>query len=110
MTNNSDLVEQMAALQEQIPEVMAHFGALREAVGRNGVLSARTKRLMMLAVSVAQRCEPCIRTHVKGAVELAASRAEILETLGVAILTAGGPAAAYSATVVLQLLDELKVK
>lgn len=110
MTSNHDVEERMAALRAQIPAVMAHFGALREEVSKDGVLSAKTKRLMMVAVSVAQRCEPCIRTHVKGAVELGASRAELLETLGVPILMAGGPAAAYSATGVLQMLDELQVK
>lgn len=110
MTSNYDLEERMAALREQIPGVMTHFGALRGEVSKDGVLSAKTKRLMMVAVSVAQRCEPCMRTHLKGAVELGATRAEILETIGVPILMAGGPAAAYSATVVLEMLDELQVK
>ena len=63
----------------------------------------------MVAVAVAQRCEPCIRTHVKAAVEMRSSRAEILEATGISILMAGGPAIAYISTVVLEVLDEMSV-
>jgi AhpD family alkylhydroperoxidase len=80
MAGKYDLEKSMAELKEQIPEVMGPFGSLREQVSKDGLLSAKTKRLMMVAVSVAQRCEFCIRVHVKGAVELGASKAEILET------------------------------
>jgi len=57
----------MELLKEQQPDVANAFGVLRDEATKDGVLSARTKRLMMVAVSVAQRCEPCIRTHVKAA-------------------------------------------
>lgn len=106
MTKAYTLEEGMAALQQQIPDVMTPFGSLVEAVTKDGVLSAKTKRLMMVSVAVALRCEHCIRVHVKAAVELQASRAEILEAVGVSILLAGGPAAAYGATLVQELLDE----
>ncbi|MCJ7498671.1 carboxymuconolactone decarboxylase family protein [bacterium] len=56
--------DEMELLKEQLPTVANAFGALRDEATKDGVLSARTKRLMMVAVSVAQRCEPCIRTHV----------------------------------------------
>ncbi len=109
MTKEYSLEEGMAALHEQIPGIMTPFGNLVEAVTREGVLSAKTKRLMMVSVAVALRCEHCIRVHLKAAVELHASRAEILEAVGVSILLAGGPAAAYGATLVQELLDELGV-
>ena len=110
MSKQYDLEERLDAFKQQAPEVMSSFGALREQVSKDGLLSAKTKRLMMVAVAVAQRCEPCIRVHVKGAVELGASKAEILETLGVPILMAGGPSAAYSATVVMEVLEESGVR
>ena len=93
-------------LKKQLPDVVNAFGVLRDEVTKDNVLSAKTKRLMMIAVSVAQRCELCIRAHVTAAVEMGASRAEILEATGIAILMAGGPAMAYTSTVVLEVLDE----
>ncbi|MEJ2658210.1 MAG: carboxymuconolactone decarboxylase family protein [Desulfobacterales bacterium] len=85
------------------------FEVLRDEATKDGALSAKTKRLMMVAVSLAQRCEPCIRTHVKAAVEMGVSRKEILEATGISMLMSGGPAMAYTSTVVLKILDEMAV-
>jgi len=85
------------------------FGLLRDEATKDGVLSARTKRLILVAVSVELRCEPCIRTHVKAAVEMGVSRKEILEATEISILMAGGPAIAYTSTIVLKVLDEMAV-
>jgi len=109
MENKYALEDGMALLKEQLPDVANAFGILRDEATKDSVLSARTKRLMMVAVSVAQRCEPCIRTHVKAAVEMGVSRKEILEATGISILMAGGPAMAYTSTVVLKILDEMAV-
>jgi AhpD family alkylhydroperoxidase len=99
----------MELLKEQLPNVANAFGVLRDEATKEGVLSARTKRLILVAVSVALRCEPCIRTHVKAAVEMGVSRKEILEATGISILMAGGPAIAYTSTIVLKVLDEMAV-
>lgn len=106
MTAKYSLEEGMARMKEQMPDVMGPFGNLMNQVTQDGLLSAKSKRLMMVAVAVTQRCHQCIRAHVRAAVELGASRAEILEATGVAILMAGGPAVAHVATVVLEVLDE----
>jgi AhpD family alkylhydroperoxidase len=94
----------MDKLGEELPEVMRAFSALHEEALKEGALSVKTKRLIMLGASVAVRCEPCIRVHVNGALEEGASREEILEAASVGILMGGGPSAAYTA---LYLLDEL---
>jgi len=109
MASKYSLEEGMAVMKEQIPDIMNSFGALLETVTVDGLLTAKAKRLTMVSVAVAQRCEPCIRAHVKAAVELGASRGEILETTGVAILMAGGPAVANVSTVVLEALDQAGV-
>ncbi len=106
MTAKYSLEQGMMSMKEQMPQVMGPFGELMNQVTQDGLLTAKTKRLMMVAVAVTQRCAPCIRAHVKAALELGASRAEILEATGVAVLMAGGPAAAHVATVVLEVLDE----
>jgi AhpD family alkylhydroperoxidase len=94
----------MEALEAELPNVMKAFRELRDAVAGDGALPARTKKLIMIGIAVAIRCEPCIRMHVAGAKEMGISREEILEAAGVAVLLGGGPAAAYSG---LFLLDEL---
>jgi AhpD family alkylhydroperoxidase len=109
MGNKYTLEEGMELLKEQLPNVANAFGLLRDEATKDGVLSARTKRLILVAVSVALRCEPCIRTHVKAAVEMGVSRKEILEATGISILMAGGPAIAYTSTIVLKVLDEMAV-
>ncbi len=106
MSGKYSLEEGMAAMKTEMPELMGAFGALMERATGDGLLSAKTKRLMMIAVSVTQRCQQCIRVHVKAAAELGASRAEILEASGIAVLMAGGPAMANVSTVVMEALEE----
>jgi len=94
----------VAELGAQMPEVAGALRGLHEVVGGDGALSARAKKLIMIGISVAIRCEPCIRMHVATAREMGISREEILEAASVAILLGGGPAAAYCS---LYVLDEL---
>jgi AhpD family alkylhydroperoxidase len=94
----------LAALHEELPGVMTAFSGLQTSATGDGVLNAKVKKLMMVAVTAALRCEPCLREQVRGALALGARREEILEAAGVAILIGGGPTAAYCA---LHLLDEL---
>jgi alkylhydroperoxidase/carboxymuconolactone decarboxylase family protein YurZ len=42
------------------------------------------------------RCDDCIAFHVKAAVELGATRDEVLETLGKAIYMGAGPSVMYA--------------
>ncbi|MGD9878056.1 carboxymuconolactone decarboxylase family protein [Desulfococcus sp.] len=109
MEKKYTIEEGMDRLKTELPDVAGAFGLLRTEATRDGLLNARTKRIVMVAVSVAQRCEPCIRTHVKAAVEMGVSRGEILEASGISILMAGGPAMAYTATVVMEVLDQMGV-
>jgi AhpD family alkylhydroperoxidase len=51
---------------------------------------------MALAIAVAIRCENCIAYHVHDALKAGATRPDVLEALGVAIMMGGGPAAMYA--------------
>jgi AhpD family alkylhydroperoxidase len=97
-------------LQNSFPSIMEAFRQLHEKASGAGVLSEKTKRLMMIAISVAIRCEPCIRSHVAGAIELGASSDEILEAAGVSILMGGGPSAAYCALYLMEELENRKLR
>ncbi len=94
----------MDALEEEMPDIAGALRQLHEAASADGALSARTKKLIMIGISAALRCEPCIRLHVSDAKEMGIGREEILEAAGVAVLLGGGPVAAYTG---IYLLDEL---
>jgi AhpD family alkylhydroperoxidase len=51
---------------------------------------------MALGIAVAIRCDNCIAYHVHDALKVGATRAEIVETLGVAMMMGGGPATMYA--------------
>jgi AhpD family alkylhydroperoxidase len=101
---------QLGKLREEIPGVMGGFGKFSAEVLKDGALTKKTKELIAVALAVGLTCEYCIRFHVPKAVEAGASRAEILEAAGVSIMMAGGPAEAYTAVVLLEVMDELGVK
>lgn len=84
-------------LSEATSGVMSGFGAMHKNAIADGVLSAKTKELMALAISVVVRCDGCIAFHVHDAIVAGASEDEIVEAIGVAVLMGGGPAAVYGA-------------
>ncbi len=84
-------------LGRELPGPMTGFARLHKKAVEEGALSSKTKELMALAISIVVRCEGCIAYHVHDAVKAGATRAELLETIGVAILMGGGPASMYAA-------------
>lgn len=81
-------------------EVMAGFTAMHRAAVTDGELSAATKELMALAISIATHCEGCIAFHVHDALRAGAGHGQVEETIGLAIMMGGGPAAVYGAAAV----------
>ena len=79
------------------PDVMKAFGGLGAAATRDGALSRKTKELMALALGVAAHCEGCIAFHMQTLVRLGVTRAEIDETLAIAVYMGGGPSLMYAA-------------
>lgn len=100
-TNYADyhrhLEERLAQLGNELPGPMTGFARLHNKAVEDGALSHKTKELMALAISIAVRCEGCIAYHTHDAIGAGATRQELLETIGVAILMGGGPAAVYAA-------------
>jgi AhpD family alkylhydroperoxidase len=86
----------MGEMGREIPETMRAFSGLHRATASDGVLDAKTKELIALAIAVNVRCDGCIAFHVHDALKAGASRDEIMEALGVAILMGGGPAMMYA--------------
>jgi AhpD family alkylhydroperoxidase len=84
-------------LHTEIPEPMRGFGQLHRSSLEGGTLEQRTKELIALGIAIAVRCDGCIAYHVHDAIGAGASRAEMLETIGVAVMMGGGPALMYGA-------------
>jgi len=91
------LDERLMQLGRELPGPMGGFARLHRKAMEEGALSARVKELMALAIGVAIGCEGCIAYHTHDAVAAGATRQELLETIGVAILMGGGPASIYAA-------------
>lgn len=89
------------------PEVMKTFGALAKSAHGGTALDPKTKELIALAIGVAIRCQPCIAYHARDAARAGANRAEIAETLGMAIYMGAGPSAMYAAEA-LEAFDQTK--
>lgn len=82
-------------LGEAAPETMAGFGQLHEASAKDGALDSKTKELIALAIGIAVHCDGCISYHAHDALEAGASREEIVEVIGVAVMMGGGPSVVY---------------
>lgn len=90
----------LSMLRTSTPEVMQSFSDLGRSATADGVLDAKTKELIALALSVAARCDPCIGFHAKALVKLGATRQELDETLGVTTYMGGGPSLMYAANAI----------
>jgi AhpD family alkylhydroperoxidase len=82
------------------PDVMKAFGAMAQAATKSGALDTKTKELIALAIAVAIRCDGCVAFHAQSAVKHGASRAEMMETMGMALYMGAGPSLMYAAQAV----------
>jgi AhpD family alkylhydroperoxidase len=85
----------LETLSKESPGLMKGFMDMHHAAVSDGVLSAKVKELMSIAISITSHCEGCIACHVKGALDAGATKEEIVETIGVAVLMGGGPSTVY---------------
>lgn len=92
-------------LNREIPGTIGAFGQLHDKALAEGALSLKTKELLCLAIAISVRCEGCLAYHVHDCLKAGATRAEILETVGVAVMMGGGPAAIYGCEA-LEALDQ----
>ncbi len=91
------LEARLAQLAQEIPGPMSGFARLHRKAMEGGTLPMKVKEMMALAISIAVGCDGCIAYHVHDAVQAGATRQELLETIGVALLMGGGPGSIYAA-------------
>jgi AhpD family alkylhydroperoxidase len=91
----NDLKEPTRSLSSAIPDTWGGFVQLHQSAVAEGVLPARVKELMALAIAVVKGCDGCIAYHAKAAARRGATAEEVAESLGVALLMDGGTASVY---------------
>ncbi|MFW5923625.1 MAG: carboxymuconolactone decarboxylase family protein [Planctomycetota bacterium] len=91
-------------MQQEMPEAVKSFGALAGCAMEEGALSEAEKECVALGIAIAVRCVPCIRMHVKSALEAGVSRDQIMEVCEVAMMMGGGPAYTH----IKEVLDALE--
>jgi len=91
------LEERLTQFGRELPGPMTGFARLHKKAVEDGALSAKVKEMMALAVSIAVGCEGCIAYHTHDAIKAGATRAELLETIGVGVMMGGGPGSIYAA-------------
>ena len=86
----------------------AYYGAVKDAVYREGTINLKTKRLMSLAVAIQAGCKDCMISQTSKALDLGATAEEIFETCSVAI-SMGGTLAWSKTLVVADYLREKEI-
>ena len=76
----------------EVPDALAGFMNIERMNATAGILDQKTKELISLAIAITMRSRGCMTMHIKNAMDSGASREEIIETIGVAIMLGGSPA------------------
>ncbi len=84
-------------MSEINPDIVKAYAAFHHANSNSKHLDAKTRELIALAVAVSLRCDGCINAHTDAAIKAGASKEEIVDALGVAIMVNAGAALVYSA-------------
>lgn len=97
----------MGKLAKESPGPIGAFSQLHHKSLTEGALNTKVKELMCLAIGIAVHCDGCIAYHVHDALKAGASREEVVETISVAVMMGGGPAAVYAA-MAMEALDQFQ--
>jgi len=73
------------------PKVTGGLVRMRDEAYADGAVPGKYKLLTALAISVAIRCEPCIKAYVRMAIDRGINEQELIEFLNVAITMQGCP-------------------
>jgi AhpD family alkylhydroperoxidase len=85
----------MGKLAEDIPGTVKAFSDLVGAATQDEALSKKVKELIAFGIAITVRCDGCIAAHASSVLEAGATRQEVAEMIGVAILMGGGPSSVY---------------
>ena len=87
----------IAVLGEAAPGPVSGFARMHGSAVMTGALDRHVKELMALAIAICAHCQGCIGYHVHDALDAGATREQVVEAIGVAVMMGGGPALVYGA-------------
>ncbi len=96
----------MSDINKSIPEEYAAFLKEKEALVKSGKIPEKTKWLLLLIASVAQKCPVCVPRAVQHCLKAGWSKEEMLEACMVAVLV-GGSSVMTFVTLVNKAVEEL---
>ncbi|MBK5198483.1 MAG: carboxymuconolactone decarboxylase family protein [Methyloceanibacter sp.] len=88
------------------PSQQAAFDAFSKAAFADGVLPAKIKQIIAVAVAHVTQCPYCINGHTKAALRAGATPEELMEAIWVAAEMRAGGAYAHSALMIAALAEE----
>lgn len=91
-------------IAEKAPKIYRILLEFQGEILRPSKLEKKEKELIAIALSVAVKCEPCIKRHVSSALRAGATEEEIAETIAVAIMMLGLPAYSWSRRVLSEFM------
>jgi AhpD family alkylhydroperoxidase len=91
-------------LKKNKPEEIQSFLNFMQRAEKDSAISAKNKELINISLAVAAQCQWCIAFHTKNALNLGATKDEILDAGFQAVLMHGGPALMY----MIPLLESIK--
>lgn len=97
-------------IEKYTPEVWNAYLKQVEEIMKDGVLLAKYKELIAIALSIAIHCEPCIKVHIRRSIEAGATVEEIADTLGVTLMMCGGPADVWTRKIFEEEIEKLKLE
>ncbi len=113
------MLEKQVELQEQVhvqwnrykalmPHIAKAYEDLPNQAYADGTISGKMNRLMAMTAAIVHGCRTCILYQAEEALNLGASKEEILECIGVAV-SLGGTMAAGQATRLIGYLEEINL-
>lgn len=93
-------------LANDIPGPVKAFGELVSAATKDDALSKKVKELIAFGIAITVRCDGCIAAHASAVHNAGATRQEVAEMVGVALLMGGGPSSVYGVEA-MRAYDEL---
>lgn len=85
----------MELLSDDIPETVKAFEELVRVTTQNEALSKKVKELIAFGIAITVRCDGCIAAHASAVHKAGATRQEVAEMIGIALLMGGGPSSVY---------------
>lgn len=85
----------IGTMKKEKPKIADAFLSLLKNVRQEGALSVKEKELICLGIAICTGCKHCIVLHTRSALEAGATREELMETCGTALMMGGSSVIGY---------------